>query len=340
MIFEKNLNKTYIIAEIGVNHNGNFKEAINLINVAKKIGADAVKFQSFNSHKLASSETPKTKYQVKNTSRNESHLKMLQKLELSKETQIKLFNYSKKKKIDFFSTPYDVENAKFLKKIGIKTFKVSSADLADISLHEYLSRQKQLVIISTGMSNLKEIDRTLKLYKKKNNVILMHCVSNYPCSDKSLNLQAITLLKKKFKRIVGFSDHSKGYLAACLSVCFGVKILEKHLTLSKKNVGPDHKSSLEPSEFKKYIKKIRQAELMIGKKIKKIQEEELNMLKTSRKSIFFKKKLKKNTIIKKSDLFFLRPGDGVHPFEINKIIGKKTLKNVKKNSKVNIDFIR
>lgn len=343
MSLDNNINKnqkTYIIAEIGVNHNGKLKKAIQLINTAKKIGADAVKFQSYDSKNLASKNTAKTKYQILNTSKSENHYKMLKKLELSKKEQIKLMHHSKRIKIDFFSTPYDVNNAMFLKRIGVKIFKVSSADLADFALNKYLSKQKETVIISTGMSTVKDISRTLKLYKKKKNVILMHCVSNYPCSDKSLNLRAINLLKKKFKRVVGFSDHSKGYLAACLSVSLGAKVIEKHLTHNKRDLGPDHKSSLDPKEFRNYIKKIRQSELMLGKNIKEIQEEELNMLHISRKSIFFNKNLKKNQIIKKDDLIFLRPGNGLHPFMINTIVGKKTLVNVKKNSKVNTNIIR
>ena len=332
--------KTYVIAEIGVNHNGSFKKAIKLINIAKNIGADAIKLQSFDAKNLATANSPKTKYQKLNTFKNESHFKMLKNLELSKKEQLKLMQYSKKIGIDFFSTPYDVNNARFLKKIGVKVFKVSSADLADYELNSFLSKIKETVIISTGMSCLKDISRTLKLYKKKKNIILMHCVSNYPCSDKSLNLKAITLLKNKYKKVIGFSDHSKGHLAACLSISLGAKIIEKHLTLNKKDYGPDHKSSLNPKEFKKYIKEIRKTEIMLGERKKKIQDEEFNMLNISRKSIFFKNSLKKNQILKKKDLHFLRPGNGLHPFMINKIIGKKLNTNVKKNSEVKLSMIK
>ena len=327
-----NIHRTYIIAEAGVNHNGSIYKAKKLVDAAKKAGANAVKFQSFNAVTLSSNDTPKTNYQKKNTDNKTTHKGMLHELELSNSNFKKLYNYAKKKQIDFFSTPYDVKNAIFLKKLGVKIFKIASADLHDIFLHKFLAKQSNTVIISTGMSNLSQIKRTLKIYEenKKKNIFLLHCTSNYPCSDQSINLRAIKYLKKNTKYEIGFSDHSRGNLASCLAVGLGAKIIEKHITLNKRAKGPDHKSSLNPVEFKNFVNKIRKTEIMLGKYKKKIQKEEINMLNVSRKSIFTKKKIKENQKIKLSDLHLLRPGTGYSSFEIDKVIGKRAKKILKK----------
>ena len=180
---------TYVIAEIGVNHNNNIKISKKIIDFCVREKVDAVKFQTFNAETLALENTPKVKYQLKSKNDKESHFMMLKKLELSKKDHKHLLNYCRKKGIDFISTPYDVESAKFLNSLNVDAIKVASADLTDNFLHEYLSKTNKKIIISTGMSNMSEIKDTLKIYKKKiHNVSLLHCVSNYPCSLSSLNL--------------------------------------------------------------------------------------------------------------------------------------------------------
>ena len=186
------------------------------------------------------------------------------------------------RKDEFLSTPYDVEDAKLLAKHGIKKFKTSSADLTDYFLHKFLSRNAKKVIISTGMSTLKEISNTLSIYKKKKiKITLLHCVSNYPCSDKSLNLNNITTLKNTFKLPVGFSDHSSNKLAVITAMGLGCRVIERHITLSKKMKGPDHFASDDPEQFKKYVQLIRNNEKILGDFEKKKQKEEVEMLKTS-----------------------------------------------------------
>ena len=245
-------NKTFIIAEIGVNHNGSIKIAKKLILSAKKNNADAVKFQTFNADRLAFKYTPKVKYQKKNSKKKETHFQMLRRLQLNEAQHLQLINFCKRKKIEFLSTPYDVEDAKLLVKHGIRKFKTSSADLTDYFLHNFLSRIAKHVIISTGMSSLKEISNTLKIYnKKKTKITLLHCISNYPCSDKSLNLNNITTLKNTFKLPVGFSDHSSNKNAAITAMGLGCRIIERHITLSKKMKGPDHLTSDDPKQFQK-----------------------------------------------------------------------------------------
>ena len=335
-------NKTFVIAEIGVNHNGSVKIAKKLILAAKKNNADAVKFQTFNADRLTFKHTPKVKYQKKNSRRKETHYQMLKKLQLSEAQHLELIDFCKRKKIEFLSTPYDVEDAKLLVKYGIKKFKTSSADLTDYFLHKFLSKNAKQVIISTGMSTLKEISNTLKLYnKKKTKIILLHCVSNYPCSDNSLNLNNITTLKNTFKLPIGFSDHSDNKLAAITAMGLGCRVIERHITLSKKMIGPDHLASDNPKQFKKYVDLIRNNEQILGNFEKKKQKEEIEMFKISRKGIYYLKDLKKGKKVSSKNLFLRRPWGGLSLFDIKKILERRLLKNVKKNEKLKInDFKR
>ena len=331
-------NKTFIIAEIGVNHNGSVKIAKKLILSAKKNNADAVKFQSFNADRLAFKHTPKVKYQKKNSKKKETHYQMLKKLQLSEAQHLELINFCKRKKIEFLSTPYDVEDAKLLVKHGIKKFKTSSADLTDYFLHNFLSKNAKQVIISTGMSNLKEISNTLKVYnRKKTKIILLHCISNYPCSDSSLNLNNITTLKNAFKLPVGFSDHSDNKLAAITAMGLGCRVIERHITLSKKMKGPDHLASDDSEQFKNYVKLIRNNEQILGDFKKKKQKEEIEMLNISRKGIYYLKDQKKGKKVTSKNLFLRRPWGGLSVFDIKKILKHRLLKDVKKNEKLKIN---
>ena len=191
------------------------------------------------------------------------------------------------------------------------------------------------------MSSIKDINETLKLYKRKNNynLALLHCVSNYPCSLESINLNAIQTLKK-FKHIIGYSDHSKEILTTCLAVSLGSKIIEKHFTLDKNLKGPDHKSSFDLAQFSKMVKSIRKTELILGNNKKIIQPEEKEMSKISKKSLYFKKKKEKNTIVSRDDLVALRPGEGINPFFKSKLVGKKLKNKVYKNQIVEIGLFK
>ena len=327
--FEK-LKSVYIIAEAGVNHNGNINIAKDLIDKAKYVGADAVKFQSYKANKLANVNTPKVKYQKLNAiNSDETHLEMLQRYELSEDDHINLKNYCDKKNIDFLSTPYDVESAKLLTRLNVKMFKVASADLVDFQLHKYISSTYKPVIISTGMSSLDEIEKTLKIYDlKKSSIILLHCVSNYPCSIKSINLNSIALLNNYFKLPVGYSDHSSDYITASISVALSSKVYEKHLTLNKKMEGPDHKASANPEEFLNIVNEIRKTEIILGNYSKSIKKEELEMRKISRKSLYLARNVKYSQYVKESDFNLKRPGIGISPLEIPNIVGKTYLRDI------------
>jgi N,N'-diacetyllegionaminate synthase len=330
-----NSNKVFIIAEVGVNHNGNIQLAKKLISLAKKIGADAVKFQSFRADKLAFKNTPKVKYQKINSPKKESHYEMLKKLELSYEDHKQLIDYCKKLKIEFISTPYDVESAKILLDCGIKKFKTASADIIDYFLHNFLSKNAKEVIISTGMASHKEISNVISMYKKKTKISLLHCISNYPCSDGSLNLNNIISLNKKFNLPIGFSDHSQNKNSSLVAIGLGARIVERHITLSKKLKGPDHLSSDNPNEFKKYVNLIRNTEKILGTYEKKVQKEEIEMKKISRKGIYYLKNISKGKKIRLNDLHLMRPSTNLSIFEIKNLLKKKLKKNVFKNSALN-----
>ena len=251
----------FIIAEAGVNHNGKLDMALQLVDAAVKVRADAVKFQTFTAAALTLPLTQKVAYQMDTTPNEESHYDMLKRLELSKKEYQQLFKYCVEKGIEFISTPYDVESAEFLNKLGVQTFKTASADIVDLTLHKFLSKTGRNVIIATGMASLGEIEEVVNLYPDKNKITLLHCVSNYPCSIESLNLKAMQTLKGAFSVNVGYSDHSIGSLAATLSVALGATVVEKHFTLDKALPGPDHRASSDCLEFSKLVDSIRAAEV-------------------------------------------------------------------------------
>jgi sialic acid synthase SpsE len=324
----KNSNKLEIIAEIGVNHNGKLQLAKKLITTAKTCGADAVKFQTFITKNFVTKKTKKVKYQISSSQNNESHYEMLKKLELKKKDFVVLKNFCVKKKIKFISTPYDLESVEILKSLNTKIYKTASADISDYLLHKRLSKLDKKVIISTGMSTISEIKKTVKIYKKKN-IILMHCVSCYPCDVKDINISRIKQLQKVFKLPIGFSDHTNEFEPAIMAYAMGVRIFEKHFTLSNNMPGPDHKSSFDPKKFKKYVMKLKLAEKIYGRFINKALKVEVSMKKTSSKSIMFNKNMKKYETIKINNLIMKRPGTGLDGFYIPKILGKKLKNNIK-----------
>lgn len=316
-------NHVFVIAEAGVNHNGNLNMAFQLVDAAVKAGADAVKFQTFTAAALVSPETQKVAYQMDTTPHEETHYDMLKKLELSKNEHRLLFKYCVEKDIEFISTPYDVESAEFLNELGVQTYKTASADIVDLTLHNFLSKTGRDVIIATGMATLGEIEEVVNLYPDKNKITLLHCVSNYPCSIESLNLKVMQTLKSAFNVNVGYSDHSIGSLAATLSVALGATVVEKHFTLDKTLPGPDHKASSDCLEFSELVDSIRAAEVALGVPTKLCQAEEAEMAAVSRKSIVLSKNVKKGEKITVEDIALKRPGTGLYAREIENILNKK-----------------
>jgi len=328
-----------IIAEIGVNHNGKISIAKKLIDVAKKSGATAVKFQTYKTDNFVTKKTKKVEYQISKSNINETHYEMLKKLELKIDDFIILKRYCIKKNIEFISTPYDLESIDMLEKINIKRYKVASADIDDYLLHKKISFTNKQVIISTGMSTISDIKKVLKIYKKKN-VILLHCVSSYPCELKNSYISRIKKLKKIFKVPVGFSDHTTSYEPAIMAYSLGARIFEKHITLSNSMTGPDHKASLNPKDFRNYVKKLNMAKKIYGKFKDKLLPIEKNMKTISSKSITLKRDLKNGSKITINDIIMKRPGKGLNGFFIPKIIGKKLKKNMTSNTQITLkDFV-
>ena len=340
--FEK-LSRCYIIAEIGVNHNGDARLALEMIDRAKSAGADAVKFQTFTAENLVSKGTPKVKYQESTTSTSESHYEMIKRLELSREDHKYIFKYCRDVGVDFISTPYDIESAIFLSNLGVKFFKTASADLVDIPLQTYLAKTQRPVMVSVGMATMGEIEKAVNIYRKagNNDCILLHCVSNYPCSADSLNLFSMKTISRAFCMPVGYSDHSVGSEAAMLSIACGAKVIEKHFTSDKGLPGPDQKASSSPEEFNSLVKCIRKAEIILGSPIKRCQPEEMQMRNVSRKSIVLKKEIFSGETITNDHLCLKRPGTGLSSEHIDWFVGKTSLHDKKVGSLLDFsDFIK
>jgi|TARA_B110000483_G_C18128795_1_gene516768 N,N'-diacetyllegionaminate synthase len=325
------MEKTFVIAEIGINHCGKLSIAKKLISVAKKAGADAVKFQTFKTEKLIRDNEPLMSYQSNNMKKIKTNqFQMLKKCELNHAQHKKLFLDCKKKKIEFISTPYDIDSANDLSNLGVKTIKVASTDITNVPFIKKLFKLKKKLIISTGATNLKELSLIIKMLKiKKKNVTILHCISYYPTEVSELNLRVIPDYFKRFKLKVGFSDHSLSLIAGAVAVSVGAKVIEKHITLDKNLEGPDHKASMEPDEFNIYVKNIRETEKILGNKKRNLSKNESDVKKTMQKSIFLNKDKKKNDIINKHDLVIMRPATSIKPYNLEKIIGKRIKLNKK-----------
>jgi len=325
------MNKTFIISEIGINHNGNLNKAFKLIDLAKSFGSDAVKFQSFNTNLLVNKNQSQMPYQIKNNPEKISQYEMLKKCELSFDEQSKIFKYCKTKKIEFISTPYDEESAEFLKKLGVKKIKIASTDSNNLNFLKFIKKLEVDLIISTGVSSLEEIKNSIKIFKNfKKKINLLQCTSSYPCPLREVNLESIRYLHNIFNLQIGFSDHTPSLISGALAVGYGAKIIEKHFTLNKNSIGPDHKASLNPKEMQIYIKNIRDAEIMAGKYEKKIQKSEIKTKKLIQKSIFFKINVNKNHLITENDLIIMRPSNSLEIKNYKKILNKRTKKQISK----------
>ena len=323
-------NKTFIIAEAGVNHNGDIDIARKLIDVAVDAGADAVKFQTFSADGLVTKNAPKADYQNKTTDKNESQYDMLKKLELSKEDHEILIDYCNDKNIQFMSTPFDFDSVDLLEKLGLEMYKIGSGDLTNIPLLKYIAKLGKPMIVSTGMADIGEVEEAVNAIQEmgNNKLILLHCVSNYPAAYEEVNLKAMDTMKQAFKLPVGYSDHTKGIEVPIAAVAMGARVIEKHFTLDKNMEGPDHKASLNPEELSMMIKSIRNVEKSFGNGVKKSTKAEMKNIKIVRKSLVINKAKKIGQIIRNKDIDIKRPSIGIEPKFKNIIIGMKLTNNV------------
>ena len=325
------INKTIIIAEAGVNHNGNINLAKKLIDVASKAGADYVKFQTFDVDHLILKNTKTAIYQQKNLKNNISQYSMLKKYQLAERSYKRLIDYSKKKNIKFLSTAFEEKSLSLLEKYKLDYIKIPSGEITNYLFLKKISKLKRKVLLSTGMATITEIKQALKIIKRrKKDLIILHCTSDYPANLKDLNLNFIKKLKK-FGYEVGYSDHSSSIITPSIAVALGCKVIEKHFTLSRNLKGPDHKASLEPQELIKMVSYIRDVEKMLGLEDKIITKSEQKTKLLVRKSLVARNDIKKGEIFSEKNITTKRPGKGISPFKIKKYLGKKSIKQFKKD---------
>ena len=317
--------RVFIIAEAGVNHNGDLKKALDLVDAAAEAGADAVKFQTFSADRLVTPLSPKAGYQRETTDPKESQYAMLKKLELSSEDHRELKRRAEQHGLVFLSTPFDKESADLLEKLGVPAFKVGSGELTDLPLLEHIARKKRPMILSTGMSTMDEVRRAVEAVEEAGvkEIALLHCVSAYPAPWEDVHLLAMQDLRD-LGVPAGFSDHTQGFRVAPLAVACGADIIEKHLTLDRTLPGPDHRMSLEPKEFKAMVEEIREVEKVLGKGmgIKQPMPSELNTRNVARKSVVVLVDIKKGCSIERKMVGVRRPGLGIAPGDIEKVVGR------------------
>lgn len=331
-----------IIAEAGVNHNGDVNLAKKLIDVAKEAKADAVKFQTFRAEEVVTKCAEKAPYQKKTTGTGETQYEMLKKLELPQEAHFELLDYADSKGIMFLSTAYDRDGVDLLVKLGVPALKVSSADLTNHLLLSYMAAQNIPIILSTGMSTLGEVEEAVEVVVASGNeqLILLQCNFNYPARIEDVNLRAMDTLKRAFGFPVGYSDHTVGIEVSLAAVALGAVVIEKHFTLDRKLPGPDHLASVEPGELKELVTRVRSIERALGSPIKKPSGGEIQNREISRRSLVAAMDIPGGTVIIASMLDAKRPGTGISPRYFRELIGRKAIFTIKEDELVTWDKVR
>ena len=328
-----------IIAEGGVNHNGSLAMAKELVEAAKMCGADIIKFQFFEGNNLVTPSTEKANYQLNKS--EETQLEMLRKLQLNFEDHMHLKKFCEEKKIEFLSSGFDLKSLSYLKKLNLKRYKIPSGEITNLPYLRMVGQQKKPIILSTGMSNMHEIEMALNELimagAKKEDITILHCTTEYPAPLYDVNLRAMNSIKNKFNIQVGYSDHTLGIEVSLAAVALGAEVIEKHLTLDNTQDGPDHKASLEPDQFKNLVNGIRNVSISLGSGEKKIRDSELKNISKVRKSIIAKKNIKKNELFSEKNLCSKRPGTGLSPMLWDEIIGKKATRNYKIDDFIKLD---
>ncbi|MCI4667001.1 MAG: N-acetylneuraminate synthase [Bacteroidia bacterium] len=320
----------FIIAEAGVNHNGDFALAKKLVDAGKDSGVDAVKFQLFSADKLVTKSAKQAAYQSKNLGKTESQYEMLKRLELPEEAFAELKAYTESQGMTFMATPFDESAIDYLHGLDVNAFKVGSGDLTNIPYLIYMAQKGLPMIVSTGMATMDEVEaaKTAILSTGNKQVIFLHCTSNYPTPLEDANLRAMHTLSDQTNSLLGYSDHTEGILVPTAAVAMGAVVIEKHFTLDKNMEGPDHKASLEPDELAEMVKSIRLMEVVRGRAEKEPTAAELEVAKVARKSIVAAVEIPKGSLIEAKMLTIKRPGTGIAPAEFSKIIGKEAAQEI------------
>ena len=324
--------KTLIIAEAGVNHNGSIELAKRLIDAAAAAGVDYVKFQTFKTENLVSKRARKAEYQRRNTGDTDnSQFNMLKKLELSPEQHEELVNYCREKDIHFFSTAFDLDSIDFLRELKLGLWKIPSGEITNYPYLKKIARQGEPVILSSGMCDLQDISNAIVVLEKygvrRDQITVLHCNTEYPTPMRDVNLRAMQAIKERLVVKVGYSDHTFGIEIPVAAVALGATVIEKHFTLDRSMEGPDHKASLEPRELKDMVKAIRNVEIALGSRDKKVTESESKNRIIARKSIVAARDIDAGEVLSENNITVKRPGCGISPMEWENVIGKIAKKN-------------
>jgi N-acetylneuraminate synthase/N,N'-diacetyllegionaminate synthase len=331
----------FIIAEGGVNHSGDVDMALRLVEEAKRVGADCVKFQTFKAERVVTEEAPKAAYQLKTTSAKESQVEMLRKLELDEWAYPQLLDACQEEDILFLSTPYNVEDVDFLDNLGVQAFKIASGQAVEPYFVEYVAKKGKPILLSTGMCTLVEVDRAVRVVRGTGNdqIVVLQCTTNYPSAIEDCNLHAMVTMRDALDVLVGYSDHTEGLTAATSSVALGACVVERHFTLDKSLPGPDHSSSSDPDEFVALVRQIRQAELALGSSAKyPCQIEQENAL-GMRRSIVAKGTIRSGQIITEGMLTFKRPATGLKPDLLPELVGRVATCDIKPDQMLSWEMV-
>ena len=331
---------TYIIAEIGVNHNGSPELAREMVDMCIEAGVDAVKFQTYKAEEVMTDETPLADYMTEG-SQAESFLDLARKLELSNSQTADLKAYTESKGGEFLSSPFDVPSTYFLAELGLTKLKIPSGETVNPFLLKAAAETGLELIISTGMCTMEEIHRSIEFLNQNNSgpISVLHCLTQYPAEYQYINLNAIQAMKKEFGLPIGFSDHTPGIHASVAAVALGAEIIEKHVTLDKSLPGPDQAASLEPDELKDLVRCIRDIESAMGDGQKRPMGPEIEIADIARKSLVFTNDLPADKILELKDLTAKRPGTGIAAFDFNYYVGKTLTNNVRKDQILTNDII-
>lgn len=327
-----------IIAEAGVNHNGDIKLAKKMVDVAKQAGVDYIKFQTFSPEKLVSKYAQKAKYQKENTNSDESQLKMLQKVALSKSEFEQLKEYCSEVGIGFISTPFDDDSINFLEEFDMDFWKIPSGEITNLPYLEKIANTGRKVIMSTGMCEVEEILNAISVLENNgtNDIVLLHCNTQYPTPYEDVNLKAMYAIEKATGKPVGYSDHTQGIEVPIAAVAMGAVVIEKHFTLDKGMDGPDHKASLEPDELTQMVSSIRKIEKALGDGKKEPSESEKENINVARKSIVASKTIKKGTVFSEDNITVKRPGNGISPMRWYDVIGQTAMRDYEEDEMIEL----
>jgi len=335
------IGRTFVIAEAGVNHNGDLGLARALVDVAAAAGADAVKFQTFTADGLVTRTAPTAEYQQRALGTAASQHAMLSALELSPAAHEALWAHCASRGIEFMSTPFDVESAHYLKRLGVKRLKISSGDVTNLPMLEVVGGLGLPVILSTGMADLDEVEAAVATLRASGltDLVILHCVSNYPADPSLTNLRAMDTLAQRFGVPVGLSDHSPGLAVAVAAVARGATCIEKHFTVDRSLPGPDHQASLLPDELSALVRSVREVERALGDGVKRPVPSELPIRLVARKSLVTGRDLPAGTVLRREDLVILRPGTGLPPSALPRVVGRRIARAVAADSPLTEDML-